>query len=649
MLFNSSLKPRAKADGPVFISYRQSDGRAYSDLIEAFLWAGGIACWHDVIDLPAGETDLRIREAFRDGISSAILIVTPQIAKSEFVSHIELPPLLALDKVSGNSSLKSRKQVDEAQFRLYIVNTIAAVKKGGRGVDYDAPDRLLRPDSWFTRYRYGWPVIGKPLARRQQYDLLPAKTVLELQHILRDLLRQRMAVRSNLLVDRKIDISLQTRPVPDAYTQPRNGTGSRQADLVIRLSQNTVTSIPSELGYRCLQHALPVLIDVVHNRQIKQFSFSGGAHQSVYWALGAALPETRHALGSVEVVDIRAQAASGKTPGQESAASISGESGRALWQEHPTPDQGLPGDSQTHAVKMTWDFSNFDEPPSADSAALAKQLKTAVTNWQTANSDVRPSVVVFMTGASPNTYLISELVKRLPNCMGAITLSVQPRADKARRFFPTNEGHRLAYQLSEKLRTIHRCVGTDLNVASSLPAPLMLLTARRCNTIPVMWYEPESQLDGQQQYRAVIRCVSGQRKPITHVYFSPTTITRMMNLLPEDVVLLDPHNQRINMWPAATQGAQEPESCKPIATIEVDGAEIPRQVFADTAATGEPKSKDSYGYIVSKYRAKVSGRADFFFPVGEVRDAAGRHLGYRALGSHALPFSASDSLLDLLS
>lgn len=53
MLRKLRLRPKPREDGPVFISYRRSDGASYVDLIETFLWAGGIAPWRDIIDLPA--------------------------------------------------------------------------------------------------------------------------------------------------------------------------------------------------------------------------------------------------------------------------------------------------------------------------------------------------------------------------------------------------------------------------------------------------------------------------------------------------------------------------------------------------------------------------------------------------------------------
>lgn len=147
MLRKLRLRPKPREDGPVFISYRRSDGASYVDLIETFLWAGGIAPWRDIIDLPAGETDMRIREAFRQGISAAILVVTPEIGDSEFVPRVELPALLALDRGSDNSALGSQVPQAENQFRLYIVNTIPKPGKSANAsleVDHTAPDRLLR-------------------------------------------------------------------------------------------------------------------------------------------------------------------------------------------------------------------------------------------------------------------------------------------------------------------------------------------------------------------------------------------------------------------------------------------------------------------------------------------------------------------------
>ena len=88
------------------------------------------------------------------------------------------------------------------------------------------------------------------------------KPVSELNLILRDLLRNRLKVRRPQLDDGEIEIDLQTRPEPNHL--PADGRTVPEADLHIRLRQDAATQIPEELDYRCLQQALPVLIDALN-------------------------------------------------------------------------------------------------------------------------------------------------------------------------------------------------------------------------------------------------------------------------------------------------------------------------------------------------------------------------------------------------
>ena len=55
--------------GPVFISYRQSDG---TDVAVGLAWAlraAGVPVWHDQTDLPPGDTNRRLAQALASGLS----------------------------------------------------------------------------------------------------------------------------------------------------------------------------------------------------------------------------------------------------------------------------------------------------------------------------------------------------------------------------------------------------------------------------------------------------------------------------------------------------------------------------------------------------------------------------------------------------
>ena len=92
---------RTSPRGPVFLSYRHSDG---ADLAMALAWAlraSGVPVWLDRSDLPPGDTERRLEEAMQSGLSGAVLLVTHDIAASSVVKEIELPHLLRLERRGG--------------------------------------------------------------------------------------------------------------------------------------------------------------------------------------------------------------------------------------------------------------------------------------------------------------------------------------------------------------------------------------------------------------------------------------------------------------------------------------------------------------------------------------------------------------------
>lgn len=254
---------RTSPRGPVFLSYRRSDG---ADLALALAWAlrvSGVPVWLDQSDLPPGDTERRLEEAMQSGLSGAVLVVTPDIAASSVVKEIELPHLLRLE--AGGA------------FTLSIASTIEA--EAG-GLDYSAPDRLLS---------------------RTELDLKglrqdPALTSRDIANIARSHCRQRMeALRAGIQsAGQVIDIDLQTRIVPSAI--------GLYGDLVVRLRPPTPGDRrPHRQGLEDLRlflGDLPHLLEIAGARHAR---VSGGAHLSVAFALGAALPTTL--TGNVDAVD----------------------------------------------------------------------------------------------------------------------------------------------------------------------------------------------------------------------------------------------------------------------------------------------------------------------------------------------------------
>ena len=254
---------RVSPRGPVFLSYRRSDG---DELAIALAWAlrsAGVPVWLDRSDLPPGDTERRLEEAMQSGLSGAVLLVTPDIEASSAVKDIELPQLLALEA--------------EGAFTLSIASTIET-EVGG--LDYSAPDRLLSQTA------------SNLSGLRQD----PALTSRGIADIARSHCRQRMeALREYIeAAGQVIDINLQTRITPSAI--------GPHGDLVVRLRPPTPGDRrPNRQGLEDLRlflGDLPHLLEIAGARHAR---ISGGAHLSVAFALGAALPTTL--LGRVEVVD----------------------------------------------------------------------------------------------------------------------------------------------------------------------------------------------------------------------------------------------------------------------------------------------------------------------------------------------------------
>lgn len=256
-----------RPDGPVFISYRQSDGTAQADTLEDLLRAAGLVVWRDGTDLRPGTTTDRLEEALTRGLSAGILVVTPEIAYSDIVRERELPRLLQLDADPG--------------FSLCIANTVAREGEDSK-CDYDAPDRLLRL------------APARTLADKKQANMRQPSGEVE---IVRDLLQHRIEQRKPIIRadGRDFTIRVQSRPAPSALD------AANDDDLHIRLKPSDNGRLPSRGGLGLLQKTLPLISDAVYASGAKSVCVSGGAHLSVGLAMGAALPETK--IGKMVVSD----------------------------------------------------------------------------------------------------------------------------------------------------------------------------------------------------------------------------------------------------------------------------------------------------------------------------------------------------------
>lgn len=257
-----------RSDGPVFISYRQSDGTPQAESLENLLRAAGLVVWRDRVDLRPGTTTDRLEQALTEGLSAGVLVVTPDIVDSEIVREREVPRLLMLDEYPA--------------FSLCIANKIARPGSESK-CDYDAPDRLLRL------------APARTLADKKQANVLDPAGELE---IVRDLLMHRIERRRPEIraADRDFTIRVQSRPAPFAVDADDD-------DLHIRIKEANEGRLPAPDGLELLSRTLPLTGDAVFAAGAKRVQISGGAHLSIGLALGAALPETK--IGNVAVLDVQ--------------------------------------------------------------------------------------------------------------------------------------------------------------------------------------------------------------------------------------------------------------------------------------------------------------------------------------------------------
>jgi CBASS immunity sensor of nucleotide second messenger signals/TIR domain-containing protein len=245
--------PEVDPLGPVFISYRFSDG---ADLALRMAWAlrsAGAPVWHDQEDLPPGDTRSRLQEALARGLSGAVLLVTPEIEKSSVIKTIELPKLLQLHA--------------DPDFTFALASALEKAGSPGQ-LDFEAPDRLLS-------------LPPGTLGTLKQFPLFGADAC---EKIAERVVRRRMDCYRRL-GEETLTIDLQTRLIPQAFTN--------QTALVVR------TPLPKEgrrapspeiwPPLRAFLAALPALVDTSGARRVL---LRGGAHLSAAFAMGAALPAT---------------------------------------------------------------------------------------------------------------------------------------------------------------------------------------------------------------------------------------------------------------------------------------------------------------------------------------------------------------------
>lgn len=357
-----------RSDGPVFISYRQSDGTTQAESLENLLRAAGLVVWRDRTDLRPGTTTDRLEQALTRGLSAGVLVVTPDIVYSDIVRERELPRLLQLDA--------------DPDFSLCIANKVV---RAGEEVkcDYDAPDRLLRLSP------------ARTLADKKQANVLAPSGETE---IVRDLLMHRVEQRKPVIraEARDFTIRVQSRPAPFAIDADGD-------DLHIRIKPADEGRLPSRAGLELLRRTLPLTSDAVYAANATGVRITGGAHLSVGIALGAALPDTK--IGMMAVTDPVGNIWMSSVPNDDPQISVLSVEPVELKHERVVPPRRV-------AVFVTL-------TPQADRTAFVRLVIDSADGFDAAK-------VISTTGAEridPReaarlSFAIAQEIKRLSACQG---------------------------------------------------------------------------------------------------------------------------------------------------------------------------------------------------------------------------------------
>ena len=251
--------------GPVFISYRWDALSEHARDVARRLRASGVPVWLDRNDLPPGDTSTRLIEALAAGLSGAILVATEGIKRKESghdaIHEIELPRLLELD--------------EDTRFTLAVLSTIPRADDPGRidrertGELYERAETVgLTHYSSFNRSIAG---IGRAFAKERLENL-----------------RDRRG--------ESLTIDIQTRRASTAFAST--------ADLVFRTVPPAESRVPSRTVWEDLQEFLAWLPTTIADQgRPTPVQLVGGAHLSVAFGFGAALPEPASIPLSVRATD----------------------------------------------------------------------------------------------------------------------------------------------------------------------------------------------------------------------------------------------------------------------------------------------------------------------------------------------------------
>ncbi|SPF69430.1 Toll/interleukin-1 receptor homology (TIR) domain [Propionibacterium ruminifibrarum] len=380
------------ARGPVFISYRHSDGEKIADRLAWLLRAAGIPVWRDKEDLTTGSIEARIEEAMGNGLSGGVLVVTPDVENSEIIQTLEATGLL--DLLENNQ-----------KFSLTLVNAVS----NGERLDINEPDRVLRkPEgtlSEIMQFMAKKGPDGKTFDGLKDSDQKQFITAYVKDHL------------AALAADTDaIELNIETRP----DDSPNSSRAKHHFDMVLPDSEDEPIRRQS---LEDLQAVLGIVRGAIANHGASLLRVSGHAHLSVAFALGAQFPETL--IGRAEVTDnwnkvwpsgpagtgeFVTEVASG-----EDNPSESGELAVYVDLRDDISNKAFNGFLDTMKGRLrAWSHLRLAQPgwiDPLDGAAIAKQITDHIRAMCGAHGI--PHVHLFLRGPYAVAFLIGRLVNTL--------------------------------------------------------------------------------------------------------------------------------------------------------------------------------------------------------------------------------------------
>lgn len=288
-------KPKYDPRGPVFISYRHSDGMEIADQLTWLLHAAGIPVWHDDEGLTTGSIEARIKKAMAKGLSGGVLVVTPDAKNSKTIKKVEAPGLLRIHEENPDD------------FSLTVINAVSS----GKQLDINEPDRVLgiRKDlfSKIKQLITGQPprkdtlsgimqFMAKKTTDRKTFEGL---TESDKKEFITAYVKDHVAA---LNPGYTVELSIETRDDP-----PSDQRAVHDFDVFVRKPKKNEAI--SRRGLEDLQTVLEVIGDYIPAKKTSltteghpkaSLRVSGHAHLPIIFALGAQFPTTRNSYAKVD-------------------------------------------------------------------------------------------------------------------------------------------------------------------------------------------------------------------------------------------------------------------------------------------------------------------------------------------------------------